>query len=537
MRGQQVVVISRVLIVAAFWVSAWHTGAAPAAAATPWTDFNGDGFADLAIGAPRQDVDGKRGVGQVNVLYGSATGLRAAGDQRWTQSSPGIRGIADGDNDNEDDPIPGDAFGWAVATGDFDGDGFGDLATSSPWDLVNGVPGGAVNVIYGSSSGLTEGGDQLLSQANLPGDPVSWGRFGDRMAAGDFDGDGFGDLAISSLTSNDSNFREKVLVVFGTSSGLSVNRTTGMWPGTPAFPYPFNDTTGFGSALATGDSDGDGDDDLAIGAPLMRVDGELGAGVVFVVRGGPTGLDLGSVQLLSQDTEGVPGDPNGCLIVACTGDEFGSAVAFGAFDGDGYADLAIGVPQETASASHEGAVNVLYGSASGVTGDGAQHWSQGTPGVPGKAEAGDHLGAAVTTGDFDGDGHDDLAIGTPGEGISGMSATGAVTILRGSDGGVGASGAQLWTQNSPGVPGTAEHDDAFGGQIVAGNFGRSSREDLAIGVGSETVGGLAYAGVVDVIYGSSGGLTGTNAQSWWLNSPGIKGIAQRRGLFGFAIGS
>ena len=63
---------------AAFWVSAWHTGAAPAAAATPWTDFNGDGFADLAIGAPRQDVDGKRGVGQVNVMYGSATGLAGA---------------------------------------------------------------------------------------------------------------------------------------------------------------------------------------------------------------------------------------------------------------------------------------------------------------------------------------------------------------------------------------------------------------------------------------------------------------------------
>ena len=195
--------IGRVLIVAAFWVSAWHTSAAPAAAAgpTPRTDFNGDGFADLAIGAPRQDVDGKVGVGQVNVLYGSAAGLSAAGDQRWTQSSPGVRGIAEGNNDNEDDPIPGDAFGYAVATADFDGDGFGDLAASSPWDLVDGVPGGAVNVIYGSSSGLTEAGDQLLSHANLPGDPGSWGRFGNRLAAGDFDGDGFGDLAISSLTS------------------------------------------------------------------------------------------------------------------------------------------------------------------------------------------------------------------------------------------------------------------------------------------------------------------------------------------------
>ncbi len=182
-------------------------------------------------------------------------------------------------------------------------------------------------------------------------------------------------------------------------------------------------------------------------------------------------------------------------------------------------------------------MNVLYGSASGVTGDGAQLLSQGTPGVPGKPEAGDHLGAAVTTGDFDGDGHDDLAIGTPGEGISGLNATGALTILRGSDAGVVASGAQLWTQDSPGVPGTAEGGDAFGGQIAAGNFGRSGRDDLAIGVGAETVGGLTSAGVVNVLYGSSGGLTGANAQSWWLNSPGIKGIAQRSGLFGFAIGS
>jgi FG-GAP repeat len=70
-------------------------------------DFNGDGFDDLAVGAPFEDLGGVRGAGAVNVLYGSATGLTGGGSQLFTQDSPGVPGAVE-DND---------LFGGALATG------------------------------------------------------------------------------------------------------------------------------------------------------------------------------------------------------------------------------------------------------------------------------------------------------------------------------------------------------------------------------------------------------------------------------------
>jgi hypothetical protein len=107
-------------------------------------DFDGDGFDDLAVDAPREvvaGVVGPTGEGAVHVLYGTGNGLSAAGDQVWHQGSFGIFGAP------EDD----DLFGQAVAAGDFDGDGLDDLAVGVPWEDVAGhTDAGAVNVLYGA---------------------------------------------------------------------------------------------------------------------------------------------------------------------------------------------------------------------------------------------------------------------------------------------------------------------------------------------------------------------------------------------------
>jgi hypothetical protein len=102
------------------------------------SDFNGDGYADLAVGSPWG-----AGSGSVNVIYGSRRGLQAAGDLLWTLDSPGIKGRGSTE--------PAAGFGFSVATGDLDGDGFGDLAVGSPQHQLD---SGAVNVIYGSHGGL-----------------------------------------------------------------------------------------------------------------------------------------------------------------------------------------------------------------------------------------------------------------------------------------------------------------------------------------------------------------------------------------------
>ena len=147
-------------------------------------DFNNDGFEDLAIGV-REDVRGKEDVGVVNVIYGGPGGLAAVGNQVWGQDSVGIGGGGEG----------GDLFGDALATGDFNSDHFDDLAV--------GVPGedsaaGAVNVLLGGPDGLSALGNQIWAQGSdgIAGEAKGGDFFGQALAAGYFNSDGFEDLAI-----------------------------------------------------------------------------------------------------------------------------------------------------------------------------------------------------------------------------------------------------------------------------------------------------------------------------------------------------
>jgi FG-GAP repeat len=115
--------------------------------------------------------------------------------------------------------------------------------------------------------------------------------------------------------------------------------------------------------------------------------------------------------------------------------------------GDGRADLAVGVWQEDVEAvSNAGAVQVLYGSASGLDRPGNQLWHQDVSGIVDAAEAGDQFGFALATGDFNGDGLADLAVGVPGEDVAGVSDAGAVQVLYGTPSGLERPGNQFWHQ-------------------------------------------------------------------------------------------
>ena len=146
-------------------------------------DFNADGFDDLAVGVPGEEVNSIRLAGAVNVIYGSASRLIATGNQLWHENSTGIA----------DEVEEGDGFGQALTTADFNGDGFDDLAVGVPGENLGAVVNsGAVNVIYGSASRLTATGNQGI------GGVAEGGAFGSALAAGDFQGDGFDDLAIGT---------------------------------------------------------------------------------------------------------------------------------------------------------------------------------------------------------------------------------------------------------------------------------------------------------------------------------------------------
>jgi hypothetical protein len=209
--------------------------------------------------------------------------------------------------------------------------------------------------------------------------------------------------------------------------------------------------------LAAGDFNGGTFADLAVGTPFEEVSGAAGAGAVTVLYGSATGLTGTGSQLFTQVGGRVEAD-----------DDFGFALAAGDFNGDTFADLAAGAPFEDVDSTLDaGAVSVLPGSANGLTAVGGQLFTQ----VGGRVEADDDFGFALAAGDFNGDTFADLAAGAPFEDVDSTLDAGAVSVLPGSAGGLTAVGGQLFTQDSPGVPGSAEEVDIFGYTLATGDPG------------------------------------------------------------------
>jgi len=398
------------------------------------------------------------------------------------------------------------------APSDLNGDGLADLAAGVPREDLGGVKNaGAVNVLYASSSGLTSEGNQLVHQ-DARGVPDS-GELGDLMGfalgAGDFNGDLRGDLAIGVPFEDVGDARNAgaVLVMYGSAGGLKARGSQWWTQGAAGLLDSPEAGDQFGYALVSGDLNGDGRADLAIGAHREDTADLKNAGAVAVIYGSDTGLAAAGNQVWVEGEGGVPG-------VAERNDRFGSALATGDFDGDGKADLAIGHRLEDVSTSADaGAVSVLAGSEAGLTGAGVE-WSQDEPSVVDAAESGDQFGYSLAAGDIDGDGADDLAVGAPSEDVGAIVHAGAVAVLYGSLGGLSAAGNQLWHHEVTGVPGSAGPGDALGKSVTLGDFDADGRDDLAAGARYHDVSGYKDAGVVNVLYATSEGLTTARAQLW-----------------------
>jgi len=201
-----------------------------------------------------------------------------------------------------------------------------------------------------------------------------------------------------------------------------------------------------------------------------------------------------------------------------------------------YGGLIVGVPGENLLAgtiSQEGAIEVLHGSSSGITTRENQFWNQNSFGILGDSEVSDHFGSSLAIGDFNGDGTTDLAIGVPDEDVDNIIDAGAVNIIYGYRAIFTTVNNQLWTQFSTDIQDVSEAADQFGYALAAGDFNGDNRTDLAIGVPFEDVSGNDDAGAVNIIYGSSQGLTSANNQLLFHSSTtdGIESYDH----FGYAV--
>jgi hypothetical protein len=163
------------------------------AAALAAGDFNGDGADDLAAGLPGDDNLGGStpDSGIVVVRYGElGAGLDDdLADAVLSQDLPG----------SPDPAENGDNFGRSLVACDVNQDGFADLAVTVPGEGISGVEDvGAIQIVYGSAFGLVPGGNQFWPETVLGGSADAGDFVGAALAAGDFDGDGYADLAIGA---------------------------------------------------------------------------------------------------------------------------------------------------------------------------------------------------------------------------------------------------------------------------------------------------------------------------------------------------
>ncbi|MFF5075841.1 hypothetical protein ACFY36_02235 [Actinoplanes sp. NPDC000266] len=369
------------------------------------------------------------------------------------------------------------------------------LSTTALAVLVPGVAHAAPTTVTKDGASIT------FQRVAAPATP----RSGTGPTTSDFDGDGLDDIAATA--------RGGVVVRY--SSGAYRD-----YLGTKA------------AALTSGDFNNDGYDDLVVGVPT-EADGtnRTAAGGLWILPGSAGGLSVAGIRHLNQSSPGVPE-------TAEAGDEFAGALAAGDINGDGRADLAVGLPGETVgTATDAGGLIMFLSDANGVSTTGARWLDQSDPYMPGAPNAFDRFGGVLAIGHYNHDGYGDLAIGSPGERAGGTGASlGMVNLILGVPTGLNvigvfAVGGGDFTKVAPSVQPVRL---GFGGLAFADADGDGA-DELFAGTPDAAVGGKAGAGMVAVFQGNNDGFFVTASSVLTRASAGVPGDPVAGDAFGSAV--
>ncbi|MBT3220041.1 MAG: hypothetical protein HN348_13205 [Proteobacteria bacterium] len=407
-------------------------------------DFDGDGSTDVVISA----ISAGGGAGAVYVVYGSTSGLSS---------------IDLGSADTKLSGGPSDYAGWSTSTaGDFNDDGYDDLLVGAA--LFDEDWSGATYLLFGSPnkiSSMNLDQAQAVFEGESQYDDVGRGVSG----AGDFNGDGYDDIVVGAVGVN------VAYLILGSAEAL----TEGLAEADAKF---IGNNVSIGDPVADlGDINGDGYSDLALASPFQTVGSNM-CGAVYVMLGTDNTSDRdiadADARIAGEDTSdqagrsvagadingdgyadaliGAPGGPlgqsggaywlfgstagmsnmkltkaDGNATRENVGDYAGWSIAGGDVNGDGFDDVLVGAPSDTAMGYGAGAAYVILGSSLVAANMGLADAEAKMFGEM----SNDSVGWAVTGGDTNGDGYDDVLLGANGESSVKSSAGAAYLILGG----------------------------------------------------------------------------------------------------------
>lgn len=445
-------------------------------------DVNGDGFADFAVHAT-EALTVNAFKGRVAVYHGAAT-LDSTAD--FNLMNP-LTSLSD--------------FGQSLRAGDVNGDGYSDLLIGAPRYTDVATEEGRLLVHLGSATGLVAAPYQAFARG------IADERFASAIAVADFNRDGFEDVLVGAPRFGGGTSNQGAMLLYrgGVTPGNSLQDVTAGSTQVGAQ---------MGYSVATGDLNGDGFADVATGQYSYDLNAQtISSGRVSIFYGQPGGFDA----VPDAELDGVVAEAR-----------FGTSIAIGDCNGDGYGDLIVGAPLHSAVANSAGAAFVYLG-GQGAFNTQADLVIEGTQALAA-------LGQAVAAlGDLNGDGFGDFAIGAPTHDTS-LSNAGQVRVFLG--------GSTLDAQADLLIDGPAA--DANAGRAIdgVGDMNGDGFADFAVGAPNFDVGSATDAGRVDVYLGGASlnnvadlTILGNGNTSRWGSAVSDAGDANGDGYADLVIGA